>query len=79
MGNGQGKTKGKRQPRSYTKGELNYMIDDMLHPLYKVNEGFVLVDRVLHGLVEQNPPQSVKKFIKCNLPAMMKEVRKLLK
>jgi hypothetical protein len=38
-----------------------------------------LVDGVLHGLVEQNPPQSVKKFIKYNLLAIMKEVRKLLK
>jgi hypothetical protein len=44
-----------------------------------VNEGFVLVDGVLHGLVEQNPPQSVKKFIKYNLPAVMKKARKLLK
>jgi hypothetical protein len=79
MGNGQGKTKGKRRPRRYTKGELNYLIDDLLHPLYKVNEGFVLVDGVLHGLIEQNPPLSVKKFMKYNLPAIMKEVRKLLK
>jgi hypothetical protein len=79
MGNGQGKTKRKRRPRSYTKGELNYLIDDLLHALCKVNEGFVLVDGVLHGLVEQNPPLSVKKFIKYNLPAIMKKHRKLLK
>jgi hypothetical protein len=79
MGNGPGKTQRKRRPGSYTKGDLNYLIDDLLHPLYKVNEGFVLVDGVLHGLVEQNPPLSVKKFLTYNLPAVMKEVRKLLK
>jgi hypothetical protein len=64
MSKGQRKTKRKRRPRTYTKGELTYVIDDLLHPLYKVNEGSVLADAVLHGLVEQNPPQSVKKFIK---------------
>lgn len=79
MGNSQRKTKGKRRPGSYTTGELNCLIDDLLHPLYKVNEGFVLVDGVMHGLVEQNPPQSVKKFIRYNLPKIMEEVRKLLK
>lgn len=60
-------------------GRYELSIDDLLHPLYNVNEGFVLVDGVLHGLVEQNPPQSVKKFIKYNLPAVMKKARKLLK
>ena len=61
------------------KGDLNYLIDDLLHPLYRVNEGLVLVDGVLHGIVEQNPSLSVKKFIKYNLPTVMKKVRKLLK
>jgi hypothetical protein len=79
MGDSNRKTKGKRRPTRYTKGQLNYLIDDLLHPLYKTNEGFMLVDGVLHGLVEKNPPLSVKKFIKYNLPAIMKEVRKLQK
>lgn len=79
MDNSPGKTKGKRRPKSYTKGELNRAIDDLIHPLFKIDGGFVLVDGVLHGLIEQNPPQSVRKFIKYNLPAIMKEVGKLLK
>jgi hypothetical protein len=62
----------------YTKGALNRMIDDAVHPLYRINEGFVLVDGVLHGMVEGNPPQSVKKFIKYNLPLIIKKARKML-
>jgi hypothetical protein len=69
----------KRRSRSSTKGQLNYLIDDLLHPLYKVNEGFVLVDGVLHAIIERDPPLSVKKFLKYNLPTVMKQVRKLMK
>jgi hypothetical protein len=54
------------------------MIDDALHPLYRINEGFVLVDGVLHGMVELNPPQSVRKIIKYNLPLVIKKTRKFL-
>jgi hypothetical protein len=54
------------------------MIDDAVHPLYRINEGFVLVDGILHGMVERNPPQSVKKFIKYNLPLIIKKARKML-
>ena len=79
MSSGQRKTKKRRRRGGYTKGELNYLIDDLLHPLYRENEGFRLVDAVLHGVVEQDPSQSVKKFIKYNLPAVMKKVRKQLK
>jgi hypothetical protein len=50
------------------------LIDDVVHPLYKRNEGFILVDAVLHGIVERNPPQSVKKFIKYNLKAIMRKL-----
>ena len=71
-----GKKRGRKQP--YTKGALNRMIDDAVHPLYRINEGFVLVDGVLHGMVERNPPQSVKKFIKYNLPLIIKKARKML-
>ncbi len=62
----------------YSKGELNYLIDDLLHPLYATNEGFVLVEGVLHGLVELNPPKSARKFLKYNLPTIVKEAFKRL-
>jgi hypothetical protein len=39
----------------------------------------MLVDAVLHGLVERNPPESVKKFLRYNLPTIVKEALKQLK
>jgi hypothetical protein len=52
------------------------MIDSLCHPLAKVDKGFVLVDGILHGLVEQNPPVSVRKFVKFNLPLLIKQLKK---
>lgn len=50
----------KKAAKSYTKSELNKPIDSLCHPLFKTNEGFILVDGLLHGLVEQNPPITIK-------------------
>jgi hypothetical protein len=66
----------KAAARLYTLGELNAMIDNLCHPLAKVDKGFVLVDGILHGLVEQNPPASVRKFVKFNLPLLIKQLEK---
>ena len=65
----------KRTPKYPTKGQLNKLIDDLIHPLFRKNKGFILVDGVLHGLVEQNPPLSMKKFVKYNFPELMKRKR----
>ena len=69
----------KKRSRPYTTGELNRLVDDLCHPFYKENQGFVLVDAVLHGLVEKNPPESVRKFLRYNLPTIVKEALKHLK
>lgn len=70
------KSKGKRRAaKPYTKGELNKFIDSVCHPLCKSQKGFILVDGLLHALVEQNPPESVKKFIKYNLPRITEQIR----
>jgi len=62
--------------KSYTKGELNKLVDSVCHPLSKTDKGFILVDGLLHAMVEQDPPTTVKKFIKYNLPELMKEISK---
>ncbi len=62
--------------KSYTKGELNKLIDSICHPLWKQNEGFILVDGFLHAMVEQDPPETVRKFIKYNLPKLIEETSK---
>jgi len=57
--------------RSYTTGELNRTIDALLHPLAKEDPAFLVVDGVLHGIVERNPSESVLKFIHHNLPKLL--------
>ena len=70
------KKKPKRNPKSYTTGELNKLIDSLCHPLFKKDKGFMLVDGLLHGLVEQDPPTTIAKFIKYNLPTLIKQLEK---
>jgi hypothetical protein len=36
----------------------------------------LLVDGLLHAIVEQNPPVTIRKFIKYNLPKLMKQLEK---
>ena len=62
----------------HTRGQLNYLIDDLVHPLCDANAGFVLVDEVLHALVEQDPRVSAKKFLRYSLPEIIKKVAESL-
>jgi hypothetical protein len=48
----------------YTDGELNAIIDAFMHPLAKRDPRLLVLDGILHGIVEQNPSKSVRKFIK---------------
>ena len=45
----------------------NRLIDNIFHPLFKENKTFVLIDGAMHFIVEQNPPVSMKKFIRYSL------------
>jgi hypothetical protein len=64
----------KKVRKPYTKGELNKLIDSLCHPLSKTDKRFILVDVLLHAMVEQNPPESVLKFIRYSLPKIMEEI-----
>jgi len=33
-----------------------------------------LADTILHGLIEQNPPETALKFLRYNLPRIIREV-----
>ena len=61
--------KSRRKP--YTKGQLNSLIDAVLHPLYSDCGSLRLLDGVLHGVVEGNAELSAKKFLRYNLPSIM--------
>lgn len=60
----------------YTKGQLNKIIDNLIHPHYEQNEGLRLLDALLHGVVEQDPLESLKKSIRYNLPDIIKKIRR---
>jgi hypothetical protein len=63
-----------RKKAPYTAGQLNKLIDDVCHPFFKENPGFILVDGILHGLIEKDPPESFRKFVRYNLPKTVKEI-----
>lgn len=59
-----GKAGRKRIDRGYTQGELNRLVDSLLHPLAKGNSNVMLLDGVIHAMIEQNPSESTLKFVK---------------
>jgi hypothetical protein len=69
------KKKRKRKLNSlYSKGQVNYAIDSLIHPLYEKDKGFVLVDALLHCINERNIRMSAKKFLRYNMPELLKAV-----
>jgi hypothetical protein len=65
--------KKKRRSR-YSKGELNRLIDDLIHPLSDQRPELTILDAALHGLVQQNPPENAVKFIRYNLHKIIEEI-----
>jgi len=51
----------------------------MIHPYFKEYPELIFVDGLLHGIVEQNPSTTVKKFIKYNLPKILGTISKKAK
>jgi len=66
----------KKNEKPYSKGEINRLIDSALHPLCDLSPAFIAVDTLLHGLVEQNPKESVGKFARYTLPKIIDEILK---
>jgi hypothetical protein len=67
-----------KKPRSrpYTNGDLNKIIDSLIHPLAKRDASYIVLDTILHAIVEQNPPATIRKFIKYNLPKILDQYEK---
>ena len=57
----------------YTKGELNQVIDSLIHPLAKKDPRFILLDGIFHAIIEENPTESIMKFLRYNAPILFKE------
>ena len=68
------KTSKKKAKGLYSRGQLNYVVDSLVHPLADRSVGFILVDEILHMVVERDPAISMQKFIRYNLPQLIKKL-----
>jgi hypothetical protein len=63
----------KKSKKQYSKGDINRLIDTLLHPLFNRSPELMIIDSVLHGLVEQNLTETAQKFMRYNLPKIIKK------
>jgi len=61
-----------RKSRRTVKGDLNRLIDSLVHPYFAEYPALILVDGLLHAIVEQNPNVSLKKFAKYSVPELLR-------
>jgi hypothetical protein len=64
----------RRKRQSYSRGELNRMIDSVVHPIAKYDVRGWVLDSVLHGVVEQDLESTVKKFLRYNVPKIIQQL-----
>jgi hypothetical protein len=46
----------------YSDGELNKVVDSLMHPIARDDPWFWVADTLLHAMVEQHPNLTVRKF-----------------
>lgn len=68
------KTGKPHKEKPYSVGQMNKLVDDLIHPLYKKSEWYRVADGLLHVLVGKNIRVSAKKFVKYNLPEIAKKI-----
>jgi hypothetical protein len=56
-----------------SKGQLNKIIDVLVHPYFEKYPLLILVDGAAHALIEQDAKTTIRKFVKYNAPAILKE------
>jgi hypothetical protein len=65
----------KKKTKTYiTKGQINRVVDTLLHPTFRKEPKLRLLNGFIHALVEQEPKSSMKKFVRYHLlPQLFKE------
>jgi len=60
------------------RGDVNRLIDSMLHPLMRGEQKIpvMVLDALAHAMVEQDPKESMAKFMRYTAPKLLKEVAK---
>jgi hypothetical protein len=59
-----------------TKGELNRIVDTLIHPYFKQYPFLIFVDGAAHALIEQDLRTSILKFVKYNGEPILRELLK---
>lgn len=56
------------------KGQANKIIDLILHPLMKGEDEvrIIVLDALAHAIVEQDPDESMRKFLKYSFPRLLR-------
>lgn len=68
-------SRNRKRREHYSKGELNRLINDLVHPLLDNSPELMMLGVVLHAFVEQNPKETAEKIVRYSLP---KIIRKLI-
>ena len=63
----------RRKDQIFTSGELNKIIDSLLHPMAKVDMRYWAADLFFHAVVEQDPSVTVQKFIRYDVPKIAEQ------
>lgn len=62
--------------RKSTKGDLNRLVDEIIHPYIKQFPWLIFADGLLHALVEQDPQTSLRKFIRYNTKLPLRRLKR---
>jgi len=60
--------------RKISNGQINRIVDILLHPYARRNAALWIVDGFVHTAVEKDPERSLTKFAKYNLPEIVYQV-----
>jgi hypothetical protein len=47
------------------------LADAVVHPFFKLDPYFLVLDAVVHVIIERNPSESLVKFIQYSLPKLL--------
>jgi hypothetical protein len=66
------KRRARKRRVPYSKGQVNRLVDDLVHPWIEQNEWFILLDEAAHGIVEGNMEETIIKFARYRLPGLLR-------
>ena len=66
----------RKKGQIFTPGELNKIIDSLLHPMAKRDMRYYAADLFFHAVVEQDHSVTVQKFIRYDVPKITKQYLK---